>query len=216
MTPRWNHEPLFVSLAAAVPLFLSLFALNRLGPLDFWWWMGLNLTILLGLSLFLDRDLAGRIRGKDGPAPLVVFYGGILSALVLYGLFFLGGLMLRWMFPGADQGIAGVYAFRGQASSLRIALLMTLVIGPGEEFFWRGMVQHHLAGRYGSWIGVFTATLVYTLVHLPTANPVLLLAALVCGLYWGLLYHFTRSLPLVALSHTAWDLLVFLALPLAS
>lgn len=47
-----------------------------------------------------------------------------------------------------------------------------------------------------------------------TGNPVLLLAALVCGLFWGLLYHFTKSLPLVVISHTAWDLLVFLVFPL--
>ena len=202
-------------LFVAIPLFLWLFALRQLGPLDFWWWMSINLVFLLILSRFLDPGLWERMFHLQAGNRMKLVLGGIISAVLLYGVFAVGGWMLRLIFPAAGTEISSVYAYRGSASPWRIGLLMALVIGPGEEFFWRGMVQHHLVNRYGSTIGVMAGALVYTLVHLPTANPVLLLAALTCGLFWGILYDRTRSLPLVAISHTAWDILVFLLLPLA-
>jgi membrane protease YdiL (CAAX protease family) len=41
----------------------------------------------------------------------------------------------------------------------------------------------------------------------------LVLAAAVCGLFWGVIYLKTRSVLLVAVSHTLWDLAVFILVP---
>ena len=41
----------------------------------------------------------------------------------------------------------------------------------------------------------------------------LLLAALVCGVFWGWLYIRFDSILLNAVSHTAWDVAVFLIFP---
>jgi membrane protease YdiL (CAAX protease family) len=45
------------------------------------------------------------------------------------------------------------------------------------------------------------------------AQPLLVLAALVAGGFWGFLYLRTGRIAPVAVSHAAWDLLVFLVLP---
>jgi hypothetical protein len=41
----------------------------------------------------------------------------------------------------------------------------------------------------------------------------LVLAAAVCGLFWGVLYLRTGSILLVAVSHTLWDIAVFVLFP---
>jgi len=43
----------------------------------------------------------------------------------------------------------------------------------------------------------------------------LVLAAAAAGLFWGYLYHRFRSVLLNAVSHTLWDLVIFLVLPVA-
>jgi membrane protease YdiL (CAAX protease family) len=41
----------------------------------------------------------------------------------------------------------------------------------------------------------------------------LVAAAGVCGLYWGALFAWKRSLPVNIVSHVAWDLAVFVLFP---
>jgi hypothetical protein len=48
---------------------------------------------------------------------------------------------------------------------------------------------------------------------LTSGNPVLVLAALVCGLWWGYQYLRFNSLLSNVISHLFWDLLVFIILP---
>jgi len=133
---------------------------------------------------------------------------------VLYGIFWAGNLLVHALLPGAVGGIASLYDLKGCASTARVALLLGLVIGPGEELVWRGVIQRALTARLGAVGGLLAATALYAVVHLFSGNPLLILAALVCGLFWGVLYQRTGSIVLVVISHTAWDLVVFLILPL--
>jgi membrane protease YdiL (CAAX protease family) len=55
--------------------------------------------------------------------------------------------------------------------------------------------------------------LLYTAVHLAGGNIMLVLAAALCGVFWGWLYLRFRSPLLNIISHTLWDLLVFVVLP---
>lgn len=193
-----------------VPLFLAQFL--RRGP-DFWWWLSANIAagVLAGSwrngAFFsgLRKDLA------EGPARKV-FYG-VLSAAFLYFVFFAGNKVSRWLFPWAGAGIDGVYAFKGGAAALRIGLLMALVIGPGEELLWRALLQGGLEAGQGPLRAFLLAAALYTGVHLFSFNPMLIIAAAVCGAYWGLLYFLFRSPLLNMVSHTLWDIAVFLLFP---
>ena len=139
---------------------------------------------------------------------------GALSAAALYGVFYLGGIIVRRMLPMGGEGIGAVYALKAGVPAVRIALLLLLVIGPGEELFWRGYLQRSWQKKLGGASALPLAVAVYTAVHVASGNPVLVLAAAVCGLYWGVIYQRSGSVLLVAVSHTLWDLAVFLLFPL--
>ena len=95
-----------------------------------------------------------------------------------------------------------------------IASLALLPVITGEELVWRGLVQTELVRRLGRWTGVVLAALAYALAHAPLGSPLLVAAALLCGMVWGTLRAATASLVPSLLAHLVWDILVFLVLPL--
>jgi len=205
---------ILIALLAAV-LFIPLFIFRSLGPVDFWWWMSFNLVLLIGLSLAADKSFSGLILSDIKSMPARKVSMGILSALILYGIFFIGNGLIRLLCPLAGKGIGQVYGFKAGASPLRIVLLMALLIGPGEELFWRGFLQRRWQSFFGPVAGWLISTALYALIHAGSGNLMLVLAAVVCGLFWGALYLRYRSVLLIAVSHTLWDLLVFIVAPFA-
>jgi membrane protease YdiL (CAAX protease family) len=212
MKPISNLRLLFIILFA-VGLFAPMFVLQQAGPLDFWWWMSLNLLILTGLGFLIDRDYWEEIRNDLGYKPFRKIILGLASTAILYGVFWIGNYLSRRWFDFAGEGIAGVYSFKGSAALLRIGLMMVLIIGPGEELFWRGFLQRQLSGRFGKFLGFSIALVLYTGIHIFTGNIMLILAAFICGLFWGFLYLRYRSVLMIAVSHTIWDIMVFLVAP---
>ncbi|MFZ2053587.1 MAG: CPBP family intramembrane glutamic endopeptidase [Candidatus Aminicenantales bacterium] len=198
----------------AAALFGPLLAFRRLGPLDFWWAMSASLAVLVVLGLLSDVPYRDLLRQDLRRGILNKIILGLTSALVLYLVFWAGGTISRAHLPFATEGIDAVYAFKRDASVVRLILLIILVIGPGEEIFWRGFIQRRWEDRLGFPAGWLLASAFYALVHVGSRNIMLVLAALVCGLFWGALYSRSRSVLLVALSHAAWDLVVFIIFPL--
>lgn len=197
----------------AAALFLPLFLFEGLGPLDFWNGMALSAVLLVLFAFIVDRGYAGRLRNDPAPGPARGLLWGAASAGLLYLVFLAGDQISRLLFSFAGDEINRVYALKAGVSSLRVGLLIALVIGPGEELFWRGFLQHRWQERFGRARGYLAASGLYALAHLPTLNPMLILAAAVCGLFWGGLYLRFRSVRLVLISHVLWDLTVFLVLP---
>jgi len=198
-----------------IMFFIPLFIYRNLGPLDFWWWMSLNLIVLLGLVFTFDHGYRKILRQDLLSHPIRKIALGVLSALVLYGVFFAGNYFSRLILPIADEGIQGVYHFKGNADALRIALSMLLIIGPGEELFWRGFLQRNLEPYLGKWGGFALGVIIYTGVHVFTGNLMLIAAALTAGLFWGWMYAKYRSMLMNIVSHTVWDVVVFVVLPFA-
>lgn len=201
-------------LVLAIALFVPLFLTQGVGVFDFWWWMTTNILVLLAVVQFVDGQWRHALATDLTDHPLRKIVLGILSAIALYGVFWFGNQATRILFEGAAREISAVYAFKQQAPPLRIVLLMVFIIGPGEELFWRGFLQRRFEDTMGGWTAWLAATAVYTAVHLASGNPILVLAAGVCGLFWGWLYWKRRSLLLNVVSHTLWDITVFLLLPL--
>ena len=203
----------FFVAALAAALFVPLFIFRGMGPLDFWWWMSASLVLLIGLGAVLDREYGGDLRRDLGEGVGRKIGQGLLAAAALYAVFFVGNWGSRLILPFAASGIGQVYGFKTGAPVLRIVLSMALVIGPGEELFWRAFLQRRWQKRFGPWGGFLAATALYALVHTGSGNPMLVLAAAVCGLFWGYLYMKTGSALLVVVSHTVWDIAVFLVVP---
>lgn len=181
--------------------------------LDLWSLLAGGLMVFLILAVRLDplfsRLIYGDFREKTWKALAL----GIASAVLLYGVFLAGNFFLRKIFPAASEHLASIYNLKYGSSQLRIGLFLGLMIGPGEELLWRGWLQRHWSARLGKIAGFLGVSLLYALVHLPSRNPVLVLAAFVCGLWWGFQYYRFNSLLSNVVSHTLWDLLAFIFIP---
>jgi membrane protease YdiL (CAAX protease family) len=88
------------------------------------------------------------------------------------------------------------------------------VTSPGEEFFWRGYVQRRAAERWGGGAGVAVGASLYGAVHLASGNVMLVMAALVAGLFWCGRYRWRGNLTACIVSHALWTVGVFLLFPI--
>jgi membrane protease YdiL (CAAX protease family) len=175
----------------------------------FWFKISFSAGTLGLLSLWLDPIRNQPLRLN----PTSVAFG-LLSAAVLYGIFWLGKRASSAIFPFAESQIGAIYE-KGEGTPLwLIALLLFFVTGPSEELYWRGYLQRNLASRFGGPLGWLLATAAYAGVHICSANIMLIGAAAVAGAFWGLLYLRMGDLRPVIVSHAAWSAFIFAAFPI--
>lgn len=177
-------------------------------PLNFWLEMSLSIIALGILAYILDKDVLDL--GKVSLRHLGI---GILSAVGLYLIFYFGNIISGYLFPFKDSQISLIYGNKAQGSLVLIGILLFCIIGPGEEIYWRGFIQKTLEKKFGENKGYILAALLYAFVHIVTWNFMIVLASLVCGLYWGWFYKKEKSLLPVIISHALWDVTIFVLLP---
>lgn len=197
---------IFFTLVLASILWYLLFVVK---PFNFWIQMSISILILVTISLF-PKNTVFKFR-KITPRDIFI---GILSAIILYAVFYFGNILSGYLFSFKDMEILSVYNNKAQGNLKFISVLLLFLIGPGEEIYWRGFIQTNLARILGENKGYILSALLYSLVHVITGNFMLVLAALVCGLYWGWLYKKEQTLTSVIISHALWDFTIFVLLPL--
>lgn len=134
---------------------------------------------------------------------------GVLSGALLYAIFLFGFNVFR---PLLSSGAENVYQFRTELPII-IPSVLLMFTSFFEEFFWRGYVQRTLAAD-DKVRGVILTSMLYALIHLPTFNVPLIIAALLAGLAWGTIYELTDSIWIAVFSHIVWTELIFVFLPL--
>lgn len=140
---------------------------------------------------------------------------GVGIAVVLWGVFWVGDKLSQLMFDFARPEVDAVYGIKEGVSPLLLSLLLLFVIGPAEEIFWRGYVQESFARRWNGNKAFIVTTAIYTLVHVPSLNFMLVMAAMVAGATWGLLYRFfPQRFTAIVVSHAIWDAAVFVWFPI--
>ena len=140
---------------------------------------------------------------------------GITLAAALWGVFWLGEFFSTLLFDFARGQVDSIYGMKEGENPLVLTMLMLLIIGPAEEIFWRGFIQNRFSARWNPNTGFIVTTLVYSLVHLSKFNFMLIMAAMVAGLVWGLAYRFfPESLGAIIISHALWDCAVFIWFPI--
>jgi len=199
-----------ILLLAAV-LFLLLFLLAG-ENINFWDFLAINNVILCSLVFCFDKEYLPSIKEDISANIIQKILLGIGSAAVLYVVFYIGNIIAPMIIPGAGENILSIYDFKSDQSFIKIALLVIFISGPGEEIFWRGFVQRHLQKK-GLILGFVLATVIYSAVHISSFNIMLILAALVCGGFWGLLYLWKRSIVINMISHAVWVLAAFIFFP---
>ena len=179
--------------------------------LGIWWALG-GAAVALGVAVFVS-DRAAALRLLRPSARLVLL--GVAAGWSMAALTYLLYPVFARVSPFIQVDTARLYAsFR--APPLVIAALALLPVVLGEELVWRGVVQTALVERIGRRRGVAVAALAYALAHAPLGSPVLVLAALSCGMAWGALRAASASLVPSLLAHLVWDILLLLWLPLDS
>ncbi len=176
-------------------------------------------AVLATLTLYLlhQRGELGRwllpARGDITLAAVTagVLYGGariVASALAAHG-------------SAHELWIMRIYLQIGEAGEPERRLLGAAVfaIAALEEIAWRGLLMPALASAAGRARACVLTTLLYAVAHLPTLtllrmpgagyNPLLVLAALGCGLVWGLMVLRTGRLTPAILAHAlfSWSII---------
>jgi uncharacterized protein len=200
---RWT-VPGTVLLAAI--LWFVVFALDWS---SFWIKISLSATLLAAISVILQAPRREDFRFTGRTALL-----GLVSAAMLYFIFWAGKAVSTTVFDFAAPQIGGIYHKGTGTPMLVIALLLFFVTGPSEEIFWRGYLQRHLMARFGRWPGWAITTAIYAGVHTCSLNFMLVGAAAVAGAFWGAMYARLGSLAPVIISHALWSTVIFAVFPL--
>lgn len=208
-------------LAIAVPLaallwFYMFSPWTHAAP-NFWICMSLSALVLTALAIFFTEDRRELLKVKK---PFLQLLGGIMLAFALWGVFWVGDFLSSRWFAFARPEVDAVYSMKDGSPAGLIAALLLCLIGPAEEFFWRGFVQRSFgqlfpAGQRGGFLAFVITTVIYALVHIWSFNFMLIMAALVAGAVWGFVYWLCpKALPALVVSHALWDALVFVWLPI--
>ncbi|MEO8899479.1 MAG: CPBP family intramembrane glutamic endopeptidase [Candidatus Dormibacter sp.] len=179
------------------------------GKSRFWPKMAAGIGSLGAYALYANPDLRkARMRPTDVAR-------GIASAGALYGIFQAGDRFARKVMPNGGAEIDDIYRKRGLAPDRFIAATLVLLIAPGEELFWRGLVNRYLAQRLGPVAGNAAGATIYGAIHLVSGNLTLTGAAGVAGAFWSLEQLAQGRMAPLIVSHIAWDVWIFLVRPTA-
>ena len=201
---------LIFAIFAAFALWTAMFSPLTAPHLNFWVAMSISAAILITIATFARPSWP-----RDFKWNLSNIAIGIAIAVALWGVFWLGDKISQLIFDFARPQVDSIYAMKDGTSSTLIAIALLVLIGPAEEIFWRGYVQRTLSERWGANKGFIVATAIYTLVHIGSLNFMLIMAAMVCGAFWGLMYCWNKNLLPLIISHALWDVSVFILFPIA-
>lgn len=155
---------------------------------------------VLSGPLHLGRqEVRGRLR-RPFVTPIVV---GLVSVAV----FAAGAAIVREIGPVRDV-VADVldHARRG---NLALVFVVTLANGVAEEIFFRGALYAAVGRRHA----IAVSVAIYVVVTVATANPMLVLAALLMGTVWTLQRRASGGIAAPMLTHVVWSVGMLLALP---
>jgi hypothetical protein len=202
--PAPNPKIVWATVALASLLWFVTFFLSWS---NFWIKISCSALTLALLAIFVQPVKDWR---PDGKALIL----GLVSAAVLWGIFWLGKQISGLIFPFSEQQIGAIYGKGTGVSQPAIFFLLLLVTGPCEEIYWRGFLQKQLMVRHGQLKGWLIASAIYAGVHIWSFNFMLIGAAAVAGAYWGLLYWYWGRLAPVIVSHSLWSAVVFSVIPI--
>ncbi|MDD5722401.1 MAG: CPBP family intramembrane metalloprotease [Syntrophales bacterium] len=206
-----RSKPSWVLLLVTVVLANALwFATFYLTFSTFWIKIAVSTSSLAALSWWIRPIERDRLR-LDTRILLI----GLLSAVVLYLIFWTGKGISSALLPFAERQIGGIYG-KGAGTPLWIVLpLLLCITGPCEELYWRGFLQDRLMECFGGLGGWLLTTVIYAGVHLWSFNFMLIGAAAVAGAFWGAMYWRIGNLLPVIISHSLWSAVIFTIMPLS-
>jgi membrane protease YdiL (CAAX protease family) len=152
-------------------------------------------------SVHLSPRLGWVLAIVIGATAGVLLYGATVSFVAVAG----GHPVFR-------RHVRALYEQRHGISLPAALVLAALVIAPGEEVFWRGLFQSHIAEGHGWWAGAALTWATYAAANAVGGSLPILAGALVGGAAWGALALVTHGVLAPILCHSVWTGLM-LAVP---
>ncbi|MCJ8006069.1 lysostaphin resistance A-like protein [Lederbergia wuyishanensis] len=139
---------------------------------------------------------------------------GILSGVALYLLFAAGNWLISFLPKSFNSQVAKLYT-RFSLEWIWHYFVLFLIIIPGEEIFWRGFILKRLMKKMSILKAILASAFLNAIAFCLTGYFILIVAAFVSGLVWGILYAWKRSMPLLIVSHLVFDILLLVFFPLS-
>jgi membrane protease YdiL (CAAX protease family) len=188
--------------------------------------LGLPYLVLSVLGiLYLRREgtLGEKLRPKAGD----LTFGALVTVMLFFGAiagrkFFAphGSVREAWVMRVYLQ-IGDPEFLQQRVLAVSIAVTAVALL---EEFAWRGLIYTLVEERFGTRRAWPLTAVLYAGAHLPTIlllsdpyagpNPLIVMAALGCGLVWGLIVARTGRLPVAMFSHALFTWCVAVQFPL--
>lgn len=173
----------------------------------FWYLYTATMLVLISITIMNEKIADKAVNTKH----MII---GIISGVGLYLIVVTG----NWIFailPGNFDKIVATLYDRFSPEWFWTYLALIFIIAPGEELFWRGFIQKRIMNNMGIYSSVFTSAALYAGAFIFTDYPILIITAFVSGIFWGFLYVWKRSIPLLIVSHLLFDLLLLIFFPLS-
>lgn len=173
----------------------------------FWYIFAASMLFLISYSIFNEEA-----EKKMSFFSYLIY--GVISGVFLYGLFWMGNFLIdAFNLSTLAKEVSSLYRKLSPETIWQYFFMLAIII-PGEEIFWRGFIQKRLKKTTSIVASIIISAVMYASVQFYSGTMILPFAALVSGLFWGLLYTWKRSIQLVIVSHLVFNLLLLVILPL--
>lgn len=197
-----KQHPLILML----PLAFFLYHLAFENTSIFWYMYTFAMLILLSIAIVFVKIFDELVTWKS------LIYG-LGYGTLLYGFIAIGYQLLN-LTPINITGSVESFLTTFAPISIWHYLLLMFIIVPGEEIFWRGLVQQKLKNYVSTHWAVFISSILFGLALALGGFWPGVGAGIIAGLILGFLYEWKRSLPLIIVAHLVMIVLLFLVLPL--
>lgn len=169
------------------------------------------------------RGLPLRAVGIRVPSLVELAIGAGVFGITLLYLMVAGFLMQQTGTQGANNQVADL-AMENPEIILALLPGAYLLIGPGEELLFRGVVQGRLRESFSAVPAILIASVIFAAIHVFSLQPTAPLSAklvtvtLLMGpsIAFGAVYEYTENIVVPALLHGTYDAFLFIALYLVA
>jgi uncharacterized protein len=182
--------------------------LVRARSFSVWPTMGVTFAAVGAIALVGDGVRLGKALDI---APTIAVGVGSGVALYVLTVAFLR-VARRW--AALRRHTLSLYQHREGVSLMETLSVGALVVSPGEEIFWRGLVQDLAAAGAGSLQGAIIAWALYVATNIASGSLPIVLGAVVGGAAWGALAWWSGGVAASVACHAAWTALMIARPPL--
>lgn len=201
-------EVLAIALAVGGPVAVAAaWSVVRVRGASVWVAMGATLGVLA-----IPVLVTGRVRVAAETSAWTAVGVGLLAGALLY-LATVAFMAVAGRWPPLAGHTARLYDQRAGLPPEMALAIAVLVVVPGEELLWRGLLQGLLAGPLGPVGAAAAAWVAYVLANAMSGSVPILLGAVVGGAAWAALALWSGGVAAPMACHAVWTTLMIVRPP---